>query len=293
MHFSSGINRPPYEAESAYLQVTSGCSTHNQCAFCAFYKDSNFKASPIEEIKEDLAELRSMNVKAKRIFLQGADPFVLSYDKLMIIAELIHEYLPTVESIGGYARINNMTNKSVSELRALSEAGYSNPYFGIESGDDVILDKMNKGYTSELITEQCSKMDAAGFRYIANFLNGLGGHNYGMKHAHDSARILNGLKPTMIYASSLTLMPGTPLYKQAQTGEFQEATEVEKLQEMMEFIKSLTIQTIFEAVHVSIAVPLVGTIPNDKDKMIATLQHVIDNTPENNLRNFRESIKSL
>lgn len=293
MHFSSGINRPPYEAQSAYLQVTSGCSTHNQCAFCAFYKDSSFKVSPMEEIKADLAELRNMNLNAKRIFLQGADPFVLSYDKLMMIAELIHEYLPTVESIGGYARINNMTNKSVSELRNLSEAGYSNPYFGIESGDDVILKRMNKGYTSELITEQCSKMDAAGFRYIANFLNGLGGHGYGMKHAQDSARILNGLKPTMIYASSLTLMPGTPLHKQAQRGEFQEATEVEKLQEMIEFIKTLTTPTIFEAVHVSIAVPLVGTIPQDKDKMIAAMQRVIDTIEESKLRRFRESIKSL
>lgn len=293
MHFSSGINRPPYEAQSAYLQVTSGCSTHNQCAFCAFYQESSFKSSPIEEITADLAELRSMDIKAKRVFLQGADPFVLSYDKLMMIAELIHEYLPTVESIGGYARINNMANKSVSELRALSEVGYSNPYFGIESGDDVILKRMNKGYTSELITEQCSKMDDAGFLYVANFLNGLGGHSYGMKHARDSARVLNGLKPTMVYVSSLTLMPGTPLYSQAQRGEFKEATEIEKLQEMMEFIKSLDTPTIFQAVHVSIAVPLVGTIPDDKDKMIATLQHVIDNASENKLRSFRESIKSL
>ena len=293
MNFSSGINRPPYEAESGYLQVTSGCSTHNGCAFCSFYRESCFKVSPIEEIEADLAELRSMNLNVKRIFLQGADPFVLSYDQLMKIAELIYKYLPTVESIGGYARINNIINKSVAELRSLSEMGYSNPYFGIESGDDVILERMNKGYKSELITEQCSKMDAAGFRYIANFLNGLGGHGYGMKHAHDSAKILNGLKPTMVYASSLTLMPETTLYKQAQTGEYVEATELEKLQEMMEFIKSLTIQTRFEAVHVSIAVPLVGTLPNDKDKMIATLQRVIDNTPENKLRSFRESITSL
>ena len=33
MHFSSGINRPPYEAQDAYLQITSGCS-HGKCEFC-------------------------------------------------------------------------------------------------------------------------------------------------------------------------------------------------------------------------------------------------------------------
>ena len=47
MHFSSGINRPPYEANDAYLQVTSGCS-HDKCDFCTFYKDARFHASPLK-----------------------------------------------------------------------------------------------------------------------------------------------------------------------------------------------------------------------------------------------------
>jgi radical SAM superfamily enzyme YgiQ (UPF0313 family) len=293
MHFSSPINRPPYEAHSAYLQITSGCSTHNKCAFCAFYQDSRFKESPIEEIRADLAELSRMNLNAKRIFLQGADPFVASYDRLMEVADLIHEYLPDIESIGGYARISNMEDKSVQQLESMVAAGYSNPYFGIESGDDVILQRMNKGYTSALITEQCGKMDAAGFSYVANFLNGLGGHGYGLKHAQDSARILNGLKPSMIYASSLTLMPGSRLFRQAQKDTFQEASEKEKLQEMMEFIRCLTTPTLFKAEHVSIAVPLAGYIPRDQGKMLEQLQQSINNTGEEQLRQFRQSITSL
>lgn len=56
MHFSSDINRPPYEADDAYLQVTSGCS-HGACVFCTFYKDAPFKASPMEEIVSDIREL--------------------------------------------------------------------------------------------------------------------------------------------------------------------------------------------------------------------------------------------
>lgn len=39
MHFSSGINRPPYEANDGFLQITSGCS-HGSCKFCTFYKES-------------------------------------------------------------------------------------------------------------------------------------------------------------------------------------------------------------------------------------------------------------
>ena len=57
MHFSSGINRPPYEANDAYLQVTSGCS-HDKCDFCTFYKDARFHASPLKEIEEDILELK-------------------------------------------------------------------------------------------------------------------------------------------------------------------------------------------------------------------------------------------
>lgn len=92
MHFASEIYRPPYEADiDEFLQVTSGCS-HNACAFCPLYRSAKFSVSPKEEIIEDLKELRRykrMGARFSRIFLQGADAFVLSYDKLMEIRELI------------------------------------------------------------------------------------------------------------------------------------------------------------------------------------------------------------
>ena len=42
MHFSGGINRPPYETADGYLQTTEGC-THNSCAFCNMYQDVPFR----------------------------------------------------------------------------------------------------------------------------------------------------------------------------------------------------------------------------------------------------------
>jgi len=52
MHFSSGINRPPYESADGYLQTTQGCS-HNRCVFCTYFKDQPFRKATIEEIEAD------------------------------------------------------------------------------------------------------------------------------------------------------------------------------------------------------------------------------------------------
>ena len=292
MHFSSGINRPPYEARDGFLQITSGC-THGTCKFCNFYKDSKFKYSPMEEIEADIKELSELGWEFERIYLQGADPFIRSYEDLVDIAEMIYKYLPTVKTIGGYARVDNLKNKTVEQLKHLFELGYCYFYFGMESGDDKLLKRMNKGYKSEMIIEQCKKMDEAGMPYIGNFLGGLGGHNYGLSHARESARVINQLKPAMIYASELTLFPDTPLSEEVEAGTFEEATELERIQELQEFIRCLETETEFRAEHVTIPVPIYGKVPQDKEKMINKLQNAIDRYGEENLRNYREKINGL
>ncbi len=117
MHFASSVVRPPYEARSAYLQVTSGC-THDKCLFCTYYKDVPFSISPLTEVEEDLKELAPYDGEFKRIFLQGADPFVLETKRLLEIASLIHEYLPSVETIACFGRVTSVYNKTVDDIRA-------------------------------------------------------------------------------------------------------------------------------------------------------------------------------
>jgi len=291
MHFSSDINRPPFEAQDAYLQVTSGCS-HGTCAFCTFYKDARFKSSPMEEIKADIRELAQYGARYNRIYLQGADPFILPYKKLKAIAELIHEHLPWVKTIGGYARVDNLKNKTVEELRELKNMGYEGFYFGIETGDDFLLKRMNKGYSSDVIIEQMSKLREAGMDFVGNFLGGLGGHGYGLSHARETARVSNIIKPTMIYASELTLFPDTPLMKDVKEGKFAEATEVERFEEMQEFLHCITIPTVFKAEHVTMPAPIRGNLPEDRDRMIGELQQLIGRG-EAWLRNCRDHVYGL
>lgn len=287
MHFSSGINRPPFEANSGFLQVTSGCS-HKACTFCGYFKDCGFKLSPISEIEEDVKEIPNYFGAPERIFLQSADAFAASYDTLMKTAELIYKYVPSVKTIGGYARIDNFIDKSVDQLKAMKEAGFSDPYIGVESGDDTILKRVNKGYDAKTAREQLEKLTAADFSIIANFLNGLGGKDYGLSHAQKTAKIYEGINISMIEVSSLTLVPKTNLYYMKMKGKFEEATEVERLREMQEFLRRLTNETIFLSDHISMPFFVKAKLPEQKNKIIEGIDKIIDEVGEEALRRHRE-----
>lgn len=94
MHYTGTIWRPPYEAGSLLLEVTAGC-THHKCKFCTLYNDLpfTFRLSPLEDIEADLQEAAKRNRmwgwKDRRVFLTGANPFVLRYTFLMEIAGLV------------------------------------------------------------------------------------------------------------------------------------------------------------------------------------------------------------
>ena len=66
--------------------------------------------------------------------------------------------MPSVETIGGYARIDNFYDKTEEQLRNMAAAGYANPYIGVESGDDVVLKRINKGYTAAQAREQLEEI---------------------------------------------------------------------------------------------------------------------------------------
>ena len=286
MHFTSGINRPPYEANSGFLQVTSGCS-HASCAFCSYFKDTRFKKSPMEEIEADIREIPEYFGAPERIFLQGADGFAADYDVLMKTAELIHRYVPSVKTIGGYARIDNFRDKSVEQLRNMKAAGFAEPYIGVESGDDAILKMVNKGYDAAFARAQMEKLTEAGMSFIVNFLNGLGGAGYGLSHARKTAKIYEGMDISMIEVSSLTLVPKTILYRRRERGEFAEAGEHERLEEMQEFIRCLKNKTVFLSDHISVLFRARANLPEDKGTLIEGIQKVMDNLPEERMQTHR------
>ena len=90
LHFDGPVWRPPYEATSQLLQVTAGCTWHH-CKFCTLYGKQKFRMSPMSEIEEDLKVVHAFQPRVHRIFLTGANPFVLTTNRLTDIALLIRK----------------------------------------------------------------------------------------------------------------------------------------------------------------------------------------------------------
>lgn len=292
MHFNGPIWRPPYEASSVLLQTTAGCS-HDSCKFCSLYPDIKFRISPVWEIESDLEIIRHYSPKARRIFLTGANPFVLSYNKLLDLGLLCRKYLPDCQSIGTFARITDIKKKTMEELKNLRHIGFNGISIGTETGDDITLSQMNKGNTAADMLEQCQRLEEAGIEYYVVYLTGLAGKGNGERNALASAKLFSQLNPYIISVVSLTLFPESELYSEMQKGKYTASNENERLEELKTFIVNLCNTTTLLANTVSNPVPLTGILPKDKDMLLKEIQFIIDNTEEVQLAKYRQGIKSL
>ena len=98
-----------------------------------------------------------------------------------------------LDTLGQEVFSGSNADKSAEQLRAMKEAGFLNPYIGVESGDDAVLKAVRKGYTAAEARAQLEKLTEAGMPFIANFLNGIGGAGFGLSHARKTAELYEGI----------------------------------------------------------------------------------------------------
>lgn len=311
MHYTGTIWRPPYEASSLLLEVTAGC-THHKCKFCTLYHDLPFKfrMSPVKDIESDLQEAQlwstdpismltarlqgiSRPERIRRVFLTGANPFVLKYERLMAIAGLIHQYVPSVKTIGCFSRITDVMLKSGEELASLRQAGYDGLTIGIETGDDEALQFMNKGYAAADIVKQCRRLDRAGIHYSFFYLASISGAGRGEIGAKATADVCNQLHPVRIGVNMLTIYPESELYQEIQRGNWKEESEIEKYKEIRTLLEHLEIPAQFAALGASNAFLFQGTLPEDREALIAALNKIIETVKEDDLREYRVNLRHL
>lgn len=292
MHFTKRTWRPPYEKDSCIIELTSGC-TYGKCHFCSLYKDEPFHLTSLKEFEQDLDEIKHHQPNTRRIFVTGANPFALSYEKLKPYVLTVRDYLIKCQTIAMFSSIRDIKNKEVWQLKKLRAMGVNGLSIGTESGEDDTLLLANKGYTSRDIVEQCRKLEEAGIEYYFVYMTGLAGKGGGYRNAICSAQIYSQLNPYFISVDSLTLFPDTVLYQKAEEGSFIPAGETERLQELQTFIKNLQIRTHLFADSKSNFYPLSAYLPKERDSIVQEIQYVMETFTEEEMQKYRNDLKSL
>lgn len=264
------IYRPPSEADALILQVEVGCS-NNDCTFCVSYKNKKLRIKSMEEIQEDIRGTKPYANKVRKVFLADGDALVIKTEKLLKILGLLYENYPNLQRVGIYATALNVLRKNEDELERLKDAGLGIIYLGIETGDDIILKRVKKNITSDQMVEACKKILKIGFELSVTIILGLGGKDRWRENAIETARVLNEIDaPTYIGALTLMIPRGTPLFQEYISGEFEPLSNIEILKEMRVLIENIDIKnkSIFRSNHASNYLPIGGTLPDDKNKLL-------------------------
>jgi radical SAM superfamily enzyme YgiQ (UPF0313 family) len=280
MHYEEPLFRPPCEAHSLIIQVTLGCP-HNRCVFCGMYKMKKYRVRDSEEVKADLRKARLAYSHVGSIFLADGNTIAMNSEKLADIISYARDLFPEAERVSSYGGARFLKGKPVEALRRLREAGLDIVYFGLESGDDEILAMMDKGVDAEGMIEAARRVREAGIGLSVYILLGLGGEDLWKQHAENTAKVLNAMQPDFIRPRTLAILPGIPLYEEAREGRFHEASGETIMRELQVLLGSLEIgDAWFLSDHISNYIPVYGHLPEDREKMLATVEMALENPRE-------------
>jgi len=276
MDYQGNIFRPPSEARSILLQITTGCS-HNKCSFCGMYKDSRFSIKDDKTIMADIDFAARNFRRQRRLFLCDGDALILPQKRLISILSTIQAKLPWVRRIGTYANTKCIKRKSPEELRELHDLGLTIAYMGLESGDDVTLQAIKKGSDAKRMIEMGQKIRASSIKLSITVLLGIAQKERSHVHAKESGRVLSAIDPEFVGALTLMLTPGTPLFGASRKDEFYLLNSLEMLEELGIMLASTELTGGYiHANHASNYLPIKAKLPRDKDATLKLIDEALE-----------------
>jgi radical SAM superfamily enzyme YgiQ (UPF0313 family) len=286
IRYINPVFRPPSEAQSLILPVSNGCSW-NKCTYCEMYTAPQKKFAVRDEA-ELLDAIRRCGEQfpnqVQRVFLGDGDAMALSTRRLVTLLAAIKEHLPKVRRISSYCLPRNLRNKTVQELQELRQIGLSLAYVGAESGDDEVLQKVNKGETLASTQEALDKLGEAGITRSVMLLNGLGGRLLSKQHAANSARLVNLTQPEFLATLVVSFPQGEVRFRK-NFPQWEPLNPQDLFTEMLQFLQALELKrTVFRSDHASNWLVLKGVLGAEKGRLIQEVSQAITQPESARLR---------
>jgi radical SAM superfamily enzyme YgiQ (UPF0313 family) len=206
---------------------------------------------------------------------------------LVSVLRSLREHFPELTRITSYCRSKTAARKPVGEFREMKDAGLTRIHIGMESGSDAVLEFMEKGMTAEDHVNGGKNIVAAGIELSEYYMPGLGGRQWSVQHAADSARVLSEINPDFIRLRTLHISEIMPVWQRFQSGEFELLSEDETVRETGNFLENLDFTGELKSDHVLNLLPeLEGKFPEARAQCLATVRRYLD-MPLRERLNFR------
>lgn len=212
------------------------------------------------------------------IFLQDANSMIIKPKDMIDILEYIREKFPTVKRITTYARSHTISRIAEQDLIDIGKAGLNRIHIGMESACDDVLKLIKKGVNKEEHILAGQKVMKAGIELSEYFMPGLGGKEFSIENALETADALNKINPSYIRIRTLAVTERSELIEDYKKGVFTRTNDTDMAKELLIFIKALDgIDSVLKSDHILNLIPEVeGKLPVDKEKMINALQWYLD-----------------
>jgi radical SAM superfamily enzyme YgiQ (UPF0313 family) len=219
------------------------------------------------------------------VFLCDGDALIVPQQRLVRTLEAIRLRLPWVERVGVYGDTRSVLRKSTEELRELRELGLRIVYHGVESGDEEVLRRVDKGGKPEEVVRSAERLRQADIAHSVIVMLGLGGTERSQRHAEATSDLLSRIDPPYVGVLTTTVVPGTPLHDQQVSGEFALPSKFDMLRELVTIVERAQLTACrFSSNHASNYLPVRCTMSEDRDKVLRVLRAVLATGDEQMLR---------
>ena len=277
MEYEGRICRGPMEARAFMLPVTVGCP-YNRCKFCDLFTDLRYRKISLEDIENELKRVSAHGGNPELIYLGDGSAFQLKAEELIEIISLVKHYFLGATTFNSDATITSIKSKSDEELKTLHSLGYNKLYIGIENALPDVLNYMDKDHSVDEAYSEIKRLKDAGFSYAAHFMTGIAGSGRWEESAIAMAEFLTETKPENVVNFSMFLS-ADKLSEEIRNGYFKPATELENLKEERKLVELLDVDPNhpikWDSFHDWIHVRTRGSLPKDKDKILAVLDKAI------------------
>ncbi|MBM3470673.1 MAG: radical SAM protein [Armatimonadetes bacterium] len=234
---------PPDRYRSLVVQVTEGCHW-NRCTFCSFYRTRPFRIKPLDEFASHLGAVRAFfgpGLTLRRgAFLGDANALLLPVADLIPRLDLLARALPEhAGDLAAFIDVFTGHRRDCRDLATLRARGLRRIYLGLESGDDRMLEFLNKPQSAEEAIGLAHAAREAGLAVGIIVMAGIGGDAFWPRHVEATLAAIRAMDlgaGDLLYVSAFAAPREGPYAERAMAAGVKSLTEDEVWDQVDELV---------------------------------------------------------